>query len=549
MSTPPDFFTSDNNDPRREQQSGPERRDPAGPAEEEQQRQAPPTDTGPQHRVPPAPAGERRPTPPAPQPPQPPRWQAPTPYGAVPSQSGPIPSSQAPQAPTQYGSVPSQAAPWPQQPTRQPERPPASEPHNNNSSIGQHHRPRDQGYTAPPAQPDQPEVATPPAATRPVRRPDEDFGERTSIISADDVAKARELGEFFNEPADTSRPLHTPAPDPQALFNGPTGGEPFIPSGYVSGSAPDQIAAPTRRVDLTGWRKAVAVMTFGLIKPGPSAKQVAAEELIRRIRASLVDVFVVGFVNSKGGVGKTTMAVAAGNAIARERGDRVIVVDVDTDLGNLSSRFHEHGGANANIEAFSALPNAGSYSKVRVFTVQNDDRLEMLSSQNDPRSSYRLTSTDFDSTMKILRSHYNVVLLDCGTSITSPLFSTIANQVDCLVVVASQDAPGLNGAYRTQKWLGAHGLSRLLPRTVVVLNRTGSHKPKVNVTEAATVFREEGTEEIVTVPFDDHLDEGGAVEFDRMSKKTRKAVMEVAGAIARYYPSRQSHRTEGMGGY
>lgn len=92
-------------------------------------------------------------------------------------------------------------------------------------------------------------------------------------------------------------------------------------------------------------------MTFGLINPGPSAKQLRDEELVRRIRASLVDVYVVAFVNSKGGVGKTTMAVAAGNAIARERGDRVIVVDVDTDLGNLSSRFHESGGPKANIES------------------------------------------------------------------------------------------------------------------------------------------------------------------------------------------------------
>src|SRR4029077_10314703 len=80
----------------------------------------------------------------------------------------------------------------------------------------------------------------------------------------------------------------------------------------------------------------------------------AREELIRRIRASLLDVYVVAFVNSKGAVGKTTMAVAAGSAIARERGDRVIVVDVDTDLGNLSARFREHGGPKANIEALAS---------------------------------------------------------------------------------------------------------------------------------------------------------------------------------------------------
>jgi len=107
------------------------------------------------------------------------------------------------------------------------------------------------------------------------------------------------------------------------------GGEPFVGGSYGAGENPDEIVAAQRRTQTTGWRKAVSVMTFGLIKPGPSAKQQRDEELIRRIRASLLDVYVVAFVNSKGGVGKTTMAVAAGNAIARERGDRVIVVDVD----------------------------------------------------------------------------------------------------------------------------------------------------------------------------------------------------------------------------
>ncbi|OOK65182.1 cobQ/CobB/MinD/ParA nucleotide binding domain protein [Mycobacterium kansasii] len=209
-----------------------------------------------------------------------------------------------------------------------------------------------------------------------------------------------------------------------------------------------------------GWRKLVSQMTFGLVTPGPSAKQEEHEKLIRSITAPLLDVYVVAFVSAKGGVGKTTMTVAAGSAIARERGDRVIAVDVDTDLGNLSSRFEQKGGPDANIEALSSLRDASSYPNVATFTVQNKDRLEMLGAQNNPRSSYTLNTQDFEATMQILRKHYNVILLDCGTAITSPLFSTIANHVDSLVVVASQaptasTAPGQpsSGCRRT----GSHG--------------------------------------------------------------------------------------------
>ena len=353
------------------------------------------------------------------------------------------------------------------------------------------------------------------------------------------------VGDFFNpSPARHPEPHYersahsSPAPDGGggSLFEGTLGGgsDPF------SGDGSGDFAATRQRLSpLRGWRKAVSMMTFGLIKPAPGAKQLHEEELVRRIQAALSGVYVVAFVNSKGGVGKTTMAVAAGNAIARERGDRVIVVDVDTDLGNLSSRFHERGGPKANIEALAALQSAGSYSNIRVFTVQNTDDLEMLSSQNDPRSSYRLTTGDFESAMAILKMHYNVILLDCGTSITSSLFPTIAKHVDSLVVVSSNDPPGLNGAWRTLAWLQAHGLSRLLPRTVVALNANSGDSPTVDMKDVENRFREQ-VEEVVAVPYDKHLHEGGVILFPQMAKKTRKAVMELAGSIAKYYPTRQS---------
>ena len=135
--------------------------------------------------------------------------------------------------------------------------------------------------------------------------------------------------------------------------------------GYGPGTEHERVVSSRRRPAGKGWRKVVSKMTFGLITPGPSATQGRPRNSSGVFRSSLLDVYVVAFVNAKGGVGKTTMTVAAGSAIARERGDRVIAVDVDTDLGNLSSRFHEHGGPNANIEALSSLQNAGSYSNVR----------------------------------------------------------------------------------------------------------------------------------------------------------------------------------------
>lgn len=375
----------------------------------------------------------------------------------------------------------------------------------------------------------------------------------TSTARPTDTPSARgtqqSLDGFFTDQPASPHTAQSWAPAPTAgataAPDAPATGDatPFSTPGSGFGASTEglePVVTPRRRPTGKGWRKAVSKMTAGTVNPGPSSKQEQAAELSRRIRGALVDVHKVAFVNAKGGVGKTTMTVAVGSAIARERGDRVIAVDVHTDLGDLSDRFTEQGGPKANIEALSSLQHAGSYSTVRVYTAQNDDRLEVLGSQNDPRSHYTLNAQDYTSTMQILQTHYNVVLLDCGTSITTPLFSTIASDVSSLVVVASQNTRGLQGAWKMLHWLHAHGHGHLLPRTVVVLNATDRGKPLVDLDESETKFREH-VPEVVTVPYDPHLAEGMGVDFGALKPRTRKALMTLAGAVAQHYPVRHAH--------
>ncbi len=100
--------------------------------------------------------------------------------------------------------------------------------------------------------------------------------------------------------------------------------------------------------------------------------------------------------------------MAVGNLTARARGDWVIAVDVDPDLGDLSARQNERGGPHANIEHVASLGNVDRYSKVRSHTVLNNDRLDLLSAQNNPKSTYILGPEDYAATMKILDSSSEV---------------------------------------------------------------------------------------------------------------------------------------------
>lgn len=310
----------------------------------------------------------------------------------------------------------------------------------------------------------------------------------------------------------------------------------------------DLLVARRRPAAGDGWRKFVTKATLGRVNPEPSAKAEQTNELHRRICAPLADVHKVAFVSAKGGVGKTTITVALGNTMARLRGDRVIAVDVDADLGDLSARFRERGGPQTNIEHFVSARNAKRYADVRVHTVMNNDRLEMLGAQNDPRSTYRLGPDDYETAMKILENHCNVILLACGTPVNGPLFNKIVSTVTGLVVVASDDVRGVEGALATLDWLDAHGYARLLQHTVVVLNAIQKTKPFVDFGIVENQFRKR-VPDFYPMPYDPHLATGLAVEYTSLKRKTRKALKELVGGVAQYYPviRAQQRDEDGLG--
>lgn len=341
-------------------------------------------------------------------------------------------------------------------------------------------------------------------------------------LGDDDAARAA----LTAAPAGDVQTAHNaaePANRPQPTFRHP----------YDDGR--DLLVTRRRPAAGDGWRRLVTKATLGRVNPEPSAKSEQTNELSRRICAPLADVHKVAFVSAKGGVGKTTITVALGNAMARLRGDRVIAVDVDADLGDLSARFSERGGPQTNIEHFVSAQNAKRYADVRVHTVMNNDRLEMLGAQNDPRSTYRLGPDDYETAMKMLDNHCNVILLDCGTPVNGPLFSKIVNSVTGLVVVASDDVRGVEGALATLEWLDAHGHTRLLQHTVVVLNAIRKTKPFVDFGIVENQFRKR-VPDFYRMPYDPHLATGLAVEYGSLKRKTRNALMDLVGGVAQHYP-------------
>ncbi len=285
---------------------------------------------------------------------------------------------------------------------------------------------------------------------------------------------------------------------------------------------------------MSGWRRAVYVGSGGMVNPGESVADAARRELIARVNQPLHGCYKIAMLSLKGGVGKTTTTTALGSTFSSLRGDRVVAVDANPDRGTLSEKIPLETTATVR----HLLRDAGRirrYSDVRAYTSQGPSRLEVLASEQDPAVSEAFSEADYRRAVALLEHFYNVVLTDCGTGLMHSAMKGVLDVADALLVVSSASIDGARSASATLDWLDAHGYRELVARSVTVINYVRPSAGHVDLDRIAGHFSGR-CRAVCRLPFDAHLEQGAEIELERLSARTRTAMLELAAAVADDFP-------------
>lgn len=295
----------------------------------------------------------------------------------------------------------------------------------------------------------------------------------------------------------------------------------------------------------SGWRRMVHRLSGGRVNPGESTGQAADREVQERIRTPLRGDYRIAVLSLKGGVGKTTTTVALGGMFASERGDRVIAVDANPDLGTLARRVvDDTATATPTVRDLLELPDASRYPQVRSCTSQANSRLEVIGSDRDPAVSEAFSESDYRHTVDILQHHYNIILTDCGTGLMHSAMSGVLDLAHTLVLVTSPALDGAKSAEATLDWLDHHGHGTLVANAVVVVS--GAHPGQAAVDpDVLSSYFSARTRAVRGIPFDRHLSEGGVVDLDRLTPGTSRAYRELAATVAEDFGSWHRHAATG----
>ncbi|WP_413251326.1 AAA family ATPase [Tomitella gaofuii] len=285
----------------------------------------------------------------------------------------------------------------------------------------------------------------------------------------------------------------------------------------------------SKRPPSGGWRRAVHVASGRLINPGESRAEAAHRELVARIDQPIRGDYRIAVLSLKGGVGKTTTTIGLGSTFASVRGDRVIAVDANPDLGTLGQRVRSQTSSTAR--GLLEDPRIRRYSDVRAHTSQARSRLEVIASEKDPAVSEAFSEQNYRSVLRILQSYYNIVLTDCGTGLMHSAMAGVLDTADALVLVTSPAIDGARSALATLDWLEHHDRGDLVEGCVVVINSAGRGTSAVKLPQLQELFA--GRCRVVhTIPFDPHLAEGSEVDLDLLGRGTRRAFLELAAVVA-----------------
>lgn len=286
-----------------------------------------------------------------------------------------------------------------------------------------------------------------------------------------------------------------------------------------------------------GWRARVNKM-FGM-HLDKSADEIEYDKRVAHIQRTLRAPKRVAVISGKGAAGKTSVSLNMGATIASlQRGMKVVALSIDP-LGNLSDRTRPvNSQAPASVMSLAADENLHRASDVSSYLLTDKSGLRVLGASSADGAPF-LTPAALDRALNVLSDIYDLSIIDFGLNIDSPVYHDGLSASDQLVLAAATTADSIDELHALISTLKRFGgkYVELLHGAVVVFCQTRPGKQHIDVdAERTRIVNSYGTP-VVTIPWDEHISEGGPMSLDLLDANTRLPYVWLAAEVMSKLPS------------
>ena len=178
------------------------------------------------------------------------------------------------------------------------------------------------------------------------------------------------------------------------------------------------------------------------------------------------------FFGAKGGAGTTTLAVNCAVELARLSGDRTVIVDLKTGLGEVGLFL----GVRNRYSLVDALDNMQRLDAefLRELVAKHKSGLEILAGSDNFDRPNAADGVTLEEILRHLREEYAYVVIDAGSQINVGVVAALYT-ADTIGLVANPDVPSIRNAQRLLDRIRQMGASP--DRVRLLLNRTAEPFP------------------------------------------------------------------------
>ncbi|MCJ7691103.1 MAG: response regulator [Clostridiaceae bacterium] len=121
---------------------------------------------------------------------------------------------------------------------------------------------------------------------------------------------------------------------------------------------------------------------------------------------------IITYFSSKGGVGKSILALNSAVALGHEYHKKTLLIDIDLQFGDISMLVNQY--AEKTILDVIEDGQLDSYENIKPYLYEYNENLDILFAPTKPEAAEYIGKDSIEKMMKILKKHYDVIIIDTG---------------------------------------------------------------------------------------------------------------------------------------
>jgi len=121
---------------------------------------------------------------------------------------------------------------------------------------------------------------------------------------------------------------------------------------------------------------------------------------------------IITFFSSKGGVGKSVLALNSAVSLSREYHKKTLLIDLDLQFGDISMLVNQY--SQKTILDIIEDGQLDSYENIKPYLYEFNENLHILFAPTKPEAAEYIGKESIEKMMEILRKQYDVIIIDTG---------------------------------------------------------------------------------------------------------------------------------------